>query len=155
MGLTDDIVSLVVSGGIGLVQLVAVIPAILWLDEVGRRPLLRGMFFFYMPPTVEDSSAHRWQHFHGSVTFRHCGAGYGLPFCLVGSPDVRVDVHCVCGIFFIVIYFEKSTYLQWHIHIHICLWRLVWANRLGASFRSLPRFNEKQRSGVEYRVELD
>jgi len=42
MGMKNDVVSLIVSGGIGIVQLVAVLPAILWIDKVGRRPLLRG-----------------------------------------------------------------------------------------------------------------
>ena len=43
MGLTNDVVSLIVSGGIGIVQLFAVLPAIVWIDKVGRRPLLRGV----------------------------------------------------------------------------------------------------------------
>jgi hypothetical protein len=46
MGMTNDVVSLIVSGGIGIVQLVAVLPAILWIDKVGRRPLLRGVYSF-------------------------------------------------------------------------------------------------------------
>jgi hypothetical protein len=46
MGMTNDLVSLIVSGGIGVVQLVAVLPAILWIDKVGRRPLLRGSYPF-------------------------------------------------------------------------------------------------------------
>ncbi|KAF7983028.1 hypothetical protein HWV62_24674 [Athelia sp. TMB] len=33
---------LMVSGGIGIVQLLAVGPAIVWIDSLGRRPLLRG-----------------------------------------------------------------------------------------------------------------
>ena len=41
--MTNDVVSLIVSGGIGIVQLFAVLPAIVWIDKVGRRPLLRGV----------------------------------------------------------------------------------------------------------------
>jgi hypothetical protein len=44
--MTNDLVSLIVSGGIGVVKLVAVLPAILWIDKVGRRALLRGSYPF-------------------------------------------------------------------------------------------------------------
>ncbi|KAF9482000.1 general substrate transporter [Pholiota conissans] len=42
IGMRGDTVSLLVSGGIGVVQLIAVLPAIVWIDSIGRRPLLRG-----------------------------------------------------------------------------------------------------------------
>lgn len=42
IGLRGDTVTLLVSGGIGVTQLIAVLPAIMWIDKVGRRPLLRG-----------------------------------------------------------------------------------------------------------------
>lgn len=42
IGLEGDLVTLLVSGGIGIVQFLAVIPAILYLDRLGRKPLLRG-----------------------------------------------------------------------------------------------------------------
>ncbi|KAG6330207.1 hypothetical protein ID866_8883 [Astraeus odoratus] len=44
IGLKSDFVTLLVSGGIGIVQFFAVIPAILYLDRWGkcRKPLLRG-----------------------------------------------------------------------------------------------------------------
>jgi len=42
IGLKGDTVSLVVSGGIGIVQFIAVLPAIAYIDKVGRKPLLRG-----------------------------------------------------------------------------------------------------------------
>lgn len=42
IGLRGDLVTLLVSGGIGIVQFLAVIPAILYLDRLGRKPLLRG-----------------------------------------------------------------------------------------------------------------
>ncbi|TFK66213.1 general substrate transporter [Pluteus cervinus] len=41
IGLRGDTVTLLVSGGIGIVQFIAVLPAILYIDRVGRRPLLR------------------------------------------------------------------------------------------------------------------
>ncbi|KAF9523721.1 general substrate transporter [Crepidotus variabilis] len=42
IGMRGDTVTLLVSGGIGITQLLAVLPAIVWIDKVGRRPLLRG-----------------------------------------------------------------------------------------------------------------
>ena len=42
IGLKGDTVSLVVSGGIGIVQFIAVLPAIVYIDSVGRKALLRG-----------------------------------------------------------------------------------------------------------------
>jgi len=42
IGMRGDTVPLLVAGGIGIVQLLAVLPAIIWIDKVGRRSLLRG-----------------------------------------------------------------------------------------------------------------
>lgn len=42
IGLEGDTVSLVVSGGIGIVQFIAVLPAIAYIDSLGRKALLRG-----------------------------------------------------------------------------------------------------------------
>ncbi|EMD32938.1 hypothetical protein CERSUDRAFT_118367 [Gelatoporia subvermispora B] len=42
IGLQGDAVTLMVSGGIGIVQFLAVLPAIVYIDRVGRKPLLRG-----------------------------------------------------------------------------------------------------------------
>ncbi|PCH36570.1 general substrate transporter [Wolfiporia cocos MD-104 SS10] len=42
LGLQGDGVNLLVSGGIGIVQFLAVLPAIVFIDRLGRKPLLRG-----------------------------------------------------------------------------------------------------------------
>lgn len=42
LGLQGDAVTLTVSGGIGIVQFLAVLPAIVFIDRLGRKPLLRG-----------------------------------------------------------------------------------------------------------------
>lgn len=42
IGMRGDTVTLLVSGGIGIVQFLAVFPAIIFLDRWGRKPLLRG-----------------------------------------------------------------------------------------------------------------
>ncbi|KAF9443883.1 general substrate transporter [Macrolepiota fuliginosa MF-IS2] len=42
IGLSGDTVTLLVSGGIGIVQFLAVFPAIIYIDKFGRKPLLRG-----------------------------------------------------------------------------------------------------------------
>ncbi|TFY61333.1 hypothetical protein EVJ58_g4585 [Rhodofomes roseus] len=42
LGLQGESVTLVVSGGIGIVQFFAVLPAIVFIDRLGRKPLLRG-----------------------------------------------------------------------------------------------------------------
>lgn len=41
MGLTGD-TELILSGFINVVQFIAVIPAIMYLDSLGRKPLLKG-----------------------------------------------------------------------------------------------------------------
>jgi len=41
LGLQGDTVTLMVSGGIGIVQFISVFPVILYIDRLGRRPLLR------------------------------------------------------------------------------------------------------------------
>ncbi|EPT00414.1 hypothetical protein FOMPIDRAFT_1023794 [Fomitopsis schrenkii] len=42
LGLQGESVTLTVSGGIGIVQFLAVLPAIVFIDRIGRKPLLRG-----------------------------------------------------------------------------------------------------------------
>ncbi|KIM71935.1 hypothetical protein PILCRDRAFT_830062 [Piloderma croceum F 1598] len=42
IGLRGDTVTLMVSGGIGIIQFIAVLPAIIYIDRLGRKPLLRG-----------------------------------------------------------------------------------------------------------------
>ncbi|KZT69637.1 general substrate transporter [Daedalea quercina L-15889] len=42
LGLQGEGVTLMVSGGIGIVQFFAVLPAIVFIDRLGRKPLLRG-----------------------------------------------------------------------------------------------------------------
>ena len=42
IGLSGETTTLFVAGGIGIVQLIAVLPAILFIDSVGRKKLLRG-----------------------------------------------------------------------------------------------------------------
>ncbi|KAF7298534.1 MFS domain-containing protein [Mycena indigotica] len=42
IGLKGETISLIVSGGIGIVQFIAVGPAVIYIDRVGRKPLLRG-----------------------------------------------------------------------------------------------------------------
>ncbi|KAG1782069.1 general substrate transporter, partial [Suillus placidus] len=42
IGMRGDTVTLLVSGGIGIVQFLAVFPAIIFLDQWGRKPLLKG-----------------------------------------------------------------------------------------------------------------
>lgn len=42
LGLQGDAVTLMSAGGVGIVQFLAVLPAIVFIDRVGRRPLLRG-----------------------------------------------------------------------------------------------------------------
>ncbi|OSC97300.1 general substrate transporter [Trametes coccinea BRFM310] len=42
LGLQGDAVTLMSAGGVGIVQFLAVLPAIVFIDRLGRRPLLRG-----------------------------------------------------------------------------------------------------------------
>lgn len=43
IGLEGEIISLVMSGFINIMQLLAVLPALFLLDSVGRKPLLKGI----------------------------------------------------------------------------------------------------------------
>lgn len=52
IGLKGDTVSLVVSGGIGIVQFIAVLPAIVYIDRVGRKALLRGSYPCFCVPSL-------------------------------------------------------------------------------------------------------
>ncbi len=78
IGLHGDTVSLLVSGGIGVVQLVAVLPAIVWIDKVGRRPLLRGVSVFLCSGEC-CLTIIRGEHGHGTVPPEHSFVGYILP----------------------------------------------------------------------------
>ncbi|TFY83632.1 hypothetical protein EWM64_g385 [Hericium alpestre] len=42
LGFTGNKINLLVSGGVNIVQFIAVFPAILYIDRCGRKPLLRG-----------------------------------------------------------------------------------------------------------------
>ncbi|KAH9855919.1 general substrate transporter [Lenzites betulinus] len=42
LGMQGDAVTLLSAGGVGIVQFLAVLPAIVFIDRLGRRPLLRG-----------------------------------------------------------------------------------------------------------------
>ncbi|TDL13683.1 general substrate transporter [Rickenella mellea] len=42
LGLRGDTITLLGSGGVGIVQFLAVLPAILYIDRLGRKPLLEG-----------------------------------------------------------------------------------------------------------------
>ncbi|KAI0645161.1 general substrate transporter [Trametes meyenii] len=42
LGMQGDAVTLMSAGGVGIVQFIAVLPAIVFIDRLGRRPLLRG-----------------------------------------------------------------------------------------------------------------
>ncbi|KAF8953625.1 general substrate transporter, partial [Flammula alnicola] len=95
IGLRGDTVTLLVSGGIGIVQLIAVMPAIVFIDRVGRRPLLRGdaaMALSHLGIAVlvilfqSDWSAHRFAAwiavgYVGIYTFTFA---YGISFGPIG-----------------------------------------------------------------------
>ncbi|KAJ2912167.1 hypothetical protein MD484_g8244, partial [Candolleomyces efflorescens] len=94
IGLEGDTVSLLVSGGIGIVQFLAVLPAILYIDRLGRKPLLRFgsamMTFAHLSIALlvilfqDDWENHRmaaWVAVGGIYTFT---AAYGSSFGPIG-----------------------------------------------------------------------
>ncbi|KAF8161635.1 general substrate transporter [Crassisporium funariophilum] len=94
IGLRGDTVTLLVSGGIGVVQFIAVLPAIVYIDRLGRKPLLRGgsavMAFSHLTIAglvimfESDWSRHpyaAWIAVGGIYTFT---AAYGISFGPIG-----------------------------------------------------------------------
>ncbi|TFK21871.1 general substrate transporter [Coprinopsis marcescibilis] len=94
IGFKGDSVTLAVSGGIGIVQFLAVLPAIIVIDRIGRRPLLRygsavmtisHLSIALLVMMFEDSwSSHRgaaWAAVAGIYTFT---ASYGISFGPIG-----------------------------------------------------------------------
>ncbi|KAJ2935042.1 hypothetical protein H1R20_g2028, partial [Candolleomyces eurysporus] len=94
IGLKGDTISLLVSGGIGIVQFLAVLPAILYIDKLGRKPLLRfGSAFMTVSHLSiallvilfqDDWANHRtaaWVAVGGIYTFT---AAYGTSFGPIG-----------------------------------------------------------------------
>ncbi|TEB33198.1 general substrate transporter [Coprinellus micaceus] len=94
IGLEGDTVSLLVSGGIGIVQFFAVIPAIVYIDKIGRKPLMRlgssVMSASHMSIALlvllfqDDWASHRyaaWIAVGGIYTFT---AAYGVSFGPIG-----------------------------------------------------------------------
>ncbi|KAJ7454529.1 general substrate transporter [Mycena galericulata] len=94
IGLQDDTVGLVVSGGIGIVQFLAVAPAVIWIDRLGRKPLLRGgsaamaashlIIAFLVQRFQADWPAHGvavWTAVAGIYTFT---LAYGVSFGPIG-----------------------------------------------------------------------
>jgi hypothetical protein len=74
IGLHGDTVSLVVSGGIGVVQFIAVVPAILYIDRL-------GMFIIrvYLPSAAhqcfrKETAFERRKFHHGLVALGNCYA---------------------------------------------------------------------------------
>lgn len=94
IGLRGDSITLLVSGGIGIVQLLAVLPAIVYIDRWGRKPLLRGgaaimatahLTIAMLVSTFEDEwadyPAAAWIAVGGIYVFT---AAYGVSFGPIG-----------------------------------------------------------------------
>ncbi|KAL0955572.1 hypothetical protein HGRIS_001810 [Hohenbuehelia grisea] len=94
IGLHGDKVTLLVSGGIGIVQLFAVMPAIMYIDQWGRRPLLRygavamGFAHFVIAIFVrlfqDDWSAHTTAAWTSVGAIYLFTAAYGVSFGPIG-----------------------------------------------------------------------
>ncbi|RDB24830.1 putative glucose transporter rco-3 [Hypsizygus marmoreus] len=94
IGLRGDTVTLLVSGGIGIVQFLAVIPAILYIDKWGRKPLMRAgstlmacshlsiaLLVFQFESDWSAHSTAAWGAVAGIYAFT---AAYGISFGPIG-----------------------------------------------------------------------
>ncbi|KAK7029544.1 hypothetical protein VNI00_014421 [Paramarasmius palmivorus] len=94
VGLGGDTVPLIVSGGIGIAQFLAVVPTIIYIDRWGRRPLLRGgstamacshflisILVLLFHDKWEDHSIQAWMAVACMYTFT---AAYGMSYGPIG-----------------------------------------------------------------------
>ncbi|KAK7691885.1 hypothetical protein QCA50_005289 [Cerrena zonata] len=80
LGMEDETGTLVVAGGISIVQLIAVFPVILYIDRLGRRPLLRWgsvvMFLSHMTiALLVKQNQSDWPH-HSTAAWTAVGCTY-------------------------------------------------------------------------------
>ncbi|THH16105.1 hypothetical protein EW146_g4483 [Bondarzewia mesenterica] len=90
LGLTGSTVNLLVAGGINVVQLIAVFPAILYIDQWGRKPLLRaGSAMMTCSHLAVYEFGGNWTEHSVAATVSICClylfiAAYGMSFGPVG-----------------------------------------------------------------------
>lgn len=94
LGLTGNSVDLLVAGGINIVQLVAVLPAIVYIDQWGRKPLLRAgsaimtLSHLLVSLLIYEFSGHWAEHRVAAAMSVGClylfMAAYGISFGPVG-----------------------------------------------------------------------
>ncbi|ETW83108.1 major facilitator superfamily [Heterobasidion irregulare TC 32-1] len=94
LGLTGNSVDLLVAGGINIVQLVAVLPAIVYIDQWGRKPLLRAgsavmtISHLLVSLLIYEFSGHWAEHRVAAAMSVGClylfMAAYGISFGPVG-----------------------------------------------------------------------
>lgn len=107
VGLTGEQVTLLVAGGVGIVQAISVIPAILFLDQWGRWPLLPfsqlDLSFVGRKPLLKSNNIvlqvslshkllHRGQCCYDHLTLFNCHIGIIIPpsFGLLLNEDSKI-----------------------------------------------------------------
>jgi hypothetical protein len=118
IGLSGETTTLFVAGGIGIVQLIAVLPAILFIDSVGRKKLLRGGSTVMASAHLGIAILVRSRfNAHSMKSLSDEGwlgvVGDTIPKRLVRAPPGGLD--------------GSGMYLPFHV----CVRRQLWSHRVG------------------------
>ena len=142
LGLQGDAVTLMSAGGIGIVQFLAVFPAIVFIDRLGAslfasirllHPSNQPWSFPIRPPAAPSLGQRRY----GTLASPHRHPRLLLQLGLARACPGSVDLRWMC------------------LRIYGCVWRQLWAHRLDTPQRGLSPLCAQQGRCPLHRLQLD